>query len=72
MGNRRRIRRFNVTIIILFNILLSKVNFQSLNLPSNSYNLSSHGSSIQFASNISEIVKDYNYSTTLLKYPDNI
>ena len=72
MGNRRRIRRFNVTIIILFNILLCKVNFQSLNLPSNSYNLSSHGSSIQFASNISEVVKDYNYSTTLLKYPDNI
>ena len=72
MGNRRKIRRFNVTIIILFNILLCKVNFQSLNLPKNSYNLSSHGSSIKFACNISDIANNYNYSTTLLKYPDNI
>ena len=72
MGNRRRIRRFNVIIIIMLSMLLCKVNYQSLLLPANSYDLSCNGSGLNFISYYNDTKIKIDYSTTLLKYPENI
>jgi len=72
MENRRRIRRFNVIIIIMFGLSLCKVNYQSMLLPDNSYDLSCNGSTLSFISPHNDITNKLNYSTSLLKYPTNI
>tara|TARA_B100000029_G_scaffold472238_2_gene512578 strand:- start:659 stop:1528 length:870 start_codon:yes stop_codon:yes gene_type:complete len=72
MGNRRRIRRFNVIIIIMISMLFCKVNYQSLLLPENLYNLSCSGGGLNFISYYNNTQINIDYSTSLLKYPDNI
>ena len=56
----------------MFSVLLSKVNYQSLLLPKNSYDLSCHVSTLNFVSPSSDTKINLNYSTSLLKYPNNI